>query len=187
MLDALKKSADKETMLSSILSMEPTPRVERMRSAFFDLEPTVSIDRARIEARVMKETAGQPMITRRAKVFAAAAREMPIEIGPDELIVGGTSNRDRCANLFPGTWQSQSRTTNLPGLNDEDMRELDEELAPYWREQKRFVSWHYGHNINNMKRVMEEGFLVMREVGYVMTLQESKNLKMPFDITRKIY
>lgn len=163
MLDTLKKSVVKETMLGNILSMEPTPRVERMRNAFFDLEPTVSIDRARIEARVMKETEGEPVITRRAKVFAAAVREMPIDIGPDELVVGGTSNRSRCANLFPGTWQSQARKTNLPGLNDEDMRELDEELAPYWKEQKRHVSWHYGHNIHNMKRVMAEGFLVMKK------------------------
>ena len=163
MLDTLKKSADKEAMLSNVLSMEPTPRVERMRNAFFDLKPTVSIDRARIEARVMKETAGEPMITRRAKVFAAAVREMPIDIGPDELVVGGTSNRSRCANLFPGTWQSHSRQSNLPGLNDEDMRELDEDLAPYWQEQKRHVSWHYGHNIHNMKRVMTDGFLAMKK------------------------
>lgn len=162
MLDTLKKSAVKEAMLDNVLSMKPTPRVERMRSAFFDLEATVSIDRARIEARVMKETEGEPMITRRAKVFAAVVREMPIEIGTDELVVGGTSNRSRCANLFPGTWQSHTRESNLPGLNDEDMRELDEDLAPYWKEQKRFVSWHYGHNIHNMKRVMTDGFLAMK-------------------------
>ena len=161
MLDTLDGSTTRDAKLSSVFAMEPTPRVEKMRKAFFDLQPTVAIDRARIEARVMRETEGEPMITRRAKVFAAVVREMPIDIGPDELVVGGTSNRSRCANLFPGTWNSEARTSNLPGLSDADMRELSEDLAPYWREQKRFVSWHYGHNIHNMKRVMEEGFLAM--------------------------
>jgi len=163
MLDALETPTAKETMLDVVLAMEPTPRVERMRTAFFDLKPTVSIDRARIEARILRETEGEPMITRRAKVFAAVVREMPIDIGPDELVVGGTSTRSRCANLFPGTWQSQTRQPNLPGLGDEDMRELNEDLAPYWREQKRHISWHYGHNIHNMKRVMEDGFLAMKK------------------------
>jgi len=163
MLDTLERPAAKDAMLNSVLSVAPTARVERMRKALFDMEPTVSIDRARIEARVMRETEGEPMISRRSKVFAATIREIPIEIGPDELIVGGTSVRPRCANLFPGTWQSGARQTNLPGLRDEDMRELEEDLAPYWREQKRHVSWHYGHNIHNMKRVMADGFLTMKK------------------------
>lgn len=161
MLDTLKEATEKQTMLDRVLTIKPTGRVERLRNAFFDLQPTVSIDRARIEARVMKETENEPMVSRRSKVFAAVIREIPIDIGPDELIVGGTSVRSRCANLFPGTWQSGSRKANLPGLNDQEMKELDEDLAPYWHEQKRHVSWHYGHNIHNMKRVMTDGFAAM--------------------------
>jgi pyruvate formate-lyase/glycerol dehydratase family glycyl radical enzyme len=163
MLDTLKESTVKETMLNDVLSMTPTSKVGRIRDAFFDLEPTYSIDRARIEARVMRETEGKPMVTRRAKVFAASVREMPIFIDPDELIVGGTSCSSRCANIFPGTWQPQASASNLPGLNDEEMRELNEDLAPYWHEQNRHNSWHYGHNIHNMKRVMEDGFLAMKK------------------------
>ena len=92
MLDTLKKSTVEQTMLENVLAMKPTGRVEKLRNAFFDIQPTVSIDRARIEARVLKETEGEPMVLRRSKVFAAVVREMPIEIYPDELIVGNTSN-----------------------------------------------------------------------------------------------
>ncbi|GAI13063.1 unnamed protein product, partial [marine sediment metagenome] len=65
-----------------VLTVKPTPRVERLREAFVRLKATASIDRARIETRVMKETEEEPMVTRRAKVFAAVAREMPIDIYP---------------------------------------------------------------------------------------------------------
>ena len=54
MLDALKKSTVKQTLLDGFLEIKPTARVERLRNAFFDIEPTVSIDRARIEARYRK-------------------------------------------------------------------------------------------------------------------------------------
>ncbi len=163
MLDTLRKSTAIETMLEDVLATKPTERVERLRNSFFDIQPTISIDRARIEARVMKETEGEPMVLRRSKVFAAVVREMPVEIYPDELIVGNTSTRSRCHNLFPGTYPAkEGPRTPLPGMNDADMKELEQDLAPYWREQKRFNGSHYGHNIHNMKRVMKDGFLAMK-------------------------
>ena len=65
-------------MLDRVLTIKPTARVERLREAYLSAKPTASIDRARIETRVMKETEGQPVVTRRAKIFAAIVREMPI-------------------------------------------------------------------------------------------------------------
>jgi formate C-acetyltransferase len=145
-------------MPDSVAAMQPTPRIERMRAAFLELEPSNSIDRARIEARVMKETEGEPMITRRAKVFAAAVREMPLYIGPDELLVGCTSVRPRCGNVFPGVY-----TTAPHGLSEEEARELEEELIPFWKEQGRTTPWHYGHNIHGLEKVVKRGFLGIKK------------------------
>ena len=78
-------------LLDRVMETKPTRRVERLREAFMRLKPTASIDRARIETRVARETEGEPVITRRAKVFAAIAREMPIDIYPEELLVGCSS------------------------------------------------------------------------------------------------
>jgi len=163
-------------MFDRAFAMKPTPRVERLREAFLSLEPTVSIDRARIEARVMKETVGEPMIARRAKVFAAIAREMPVDIYPDELLVGCSSTRPRCHNLVPGAYGAdQQRRANSsgyvqratpPGLSDEDMRELEEELTPYWKQQGRvgrIAQWHYGHNIHGYEKVLKQGFLGIKK------------------------
>ena len=78
-----------------------TPRVERLREECLRLKPTASIERARIETNVMKKTEGESVITRRAKVFAATVREMPIYIYPNQLIVGCTSVRPFCTNVTP--------------------------------------------------------------------------------------
>ena len=176
MLDALDKSTVDQTMFDNVVTMEPTPRVERLREAFFDIKPSVSIERARIEARIMKETQGEPMITRRAKVFAAVAREMPIDIYPGELFVGCSSDKPRCHNIAPGAYASDQEARNRrsgfrkratpPGLSDADMKELEEELAPYWKEQGRVgrvANWHYGHNIHAYEKVLKKGFLGIKQ------------------------
>ena len=98
MVDVLEKEI---AMLDRVITIKPTPRVERLKEVFLQLKATASIDRARIETRVMKETEGEPMITRRAKIFAAVVREMPINIYPDELIVGGVGVRPHCHNVSP--------------------------------------------------------------------------------------
>ena len=169
-------SEKKMSPLDRVYSIKPTPRIERLREAFLRLERSYSIERARIEARVMKETAGEPMITRGSKVFAAVLREMPIDIYPDELIVGNTSVRPLCTNVVPGAHAAvQERRANsggsadrstTPKLSDEELKELDEELTPYWKEQGRVgrvAHWHYGHNIHDMKKVVKKGFLGIKK------------------------
>ncbi len=160
--------------LEAVFSIKPTSRIQRLRDAFIHIEPTYSIERARIEARVMKETEGEPMITRRSRVFAAVVREMPVDIYPDELIVGNTSVRPCCANIIPGTFDAiQARRAvggykegaTFRGLTEENLQEL-EQLAEYWKAQGRtgrVATWHYGHNIHGMHKVVKKGFLGIKK------------------------
>ena len=166
---------DKSVIFDRAFAMKPTPRVERLRETFLNLKPTASIERARIETRAMKDTPGEPTITRRAKVFAAVVREMPIDIYPDELLVGCTSVRPRCANITPMSVlpRESARSSVLGGtgtgqagmadLDDDEKRELQEELAPFWREQGRTAHGHYGHNIHALEKVLKKGFLGIRK------------------------
>ena len=174
MLETLDRSTADGKALDRILTIRPTPRVERLREAYLDLEPTGSIDRARIETRVLKETEGEPMIARRAKVFAAVVREMPIDIYPDELLVGCVSARQRCINIDPMNARvlaaiRAGEQTGIdragPGdLSDEERRELEEGLTPYWREQGRIdKGFHYGHNIHDYDKVLRKGFLGVKK------------------------
>jgi len=175
MAQALNGTTVKDaTVLDRVLTMKPTPRVERLRETFLDIKPSVAIDRARIETRVMKETEGESVITRRAKVFAASAREMPIYIFPDQLIVGCIGGKPRCANIVPGLDVTMRKATqtyilgmreDLPfdDLSDDEKQEL-EEMAPYWKEQGRIGKvFHYGHNIHNHQKVVKKGFLGIKK------------------------
>jgi len=162
---------NEDGLLDRVLTTKPTSRIERLRETFLGLAPTASIDRAQIETRVMKETEGKPVITRRAKVFAATVREMPIEIYPDQLLSGSIGIRPLCANITPTNQNVELRKafqSYLLGLNEgilsadlsDDEKEELEELTPYWREQGRIgKSFHYGHNIHGHEKVLKKGFL----------------------------
>ena len=133
-------------------------RTERLRDYHLQIDPMFSIDRLRIETRVMKETEGEPMVIRRAKIFAAVAREMPIEIWPDELIVGHAGPRpllrdivpDDCPLLLAGSRFATVTETVTYGLKDfsaADQKELIEDIAPYWKGNGDWEKTHTGRNI----------------------------------------
>jgi len=179
MLDTLKEAAGfGSPMLDRVVSIKPTPRVERLRETYMSLKPSASIDRARIETRVMKETEGEPMITRRAKVFAAIVRELPIDIYPDELLLGYSNVRPRCTSVSPAngpmlemflekgkrppiTDGAGYDIYDLNTLTDDEKKELREELIPYWRgngNYEKAIGMHYGHNIIGYEKVLKKGF-----------------------------
>jgi len=138
--------AKEKSLRERFITMEPTPRVERIRQIQLGqlASPSAApswfgIDDLRIATRVWKETEGDPEVVRRAKVFAAKVREMPIHIGPDDLVVGwrgkvamGEGRLGEWGHMF-----GMMMEANLAGfgssLSDEDMRELKEEFIPYWK------------------------------------------------------
>ena len=184
MLDTLNQAAGfGSSMLDRVVTMEAAARVERLREAYMSLKPTASIDRARIETRVMKETEGEPMITRKAKIFAAIVREIPIDIYPDELLLGYSNVGPRCTSVSPAdgpgleAFLKTGKTppvTNAAGydvydlnaLTGEEKRELEEELIPYWKGSGKYeksIGMHYGHNIIGYEKVLKKGFLGIKQ------------------------
>ena len=125
-------------MLDKIIEIQPTPRVERLREALIRLKPTASIDRARIETRVMKQTEGERMVIRRAKVFASITREMPIDIYPDELIVGCHSVRPWCDNISPadGPALEAGQILNVTSSENYDLDDFSDKNT--WEHQLEF-------------------------------------------------
>ena len=129
------------------------PRVERIREEFLSLKPTASIERARIETRVLKKTEGESVITRRAKVFAATVREMPIYIYPNQLLAGNIGVRPLCANITPAVSIAMLKVVAsyilgtrgdapFAELSHDEKREL-KKLTPYWKEQGRIGKCFY--------------------------------------------
>ena len=81
--------------------IEKRPRIQKLMDDLYDHMPEIEADRAVILTRSYQETEGEPVITRRAKAFDAIARELPITIRPEELIVGSNSQVARGCQVFP--------------------------------------------------------------------------------------
>ena len=167
MLQALDRE---KALRDRVLTIEPTPRVERLRQRYLDTKDKVVIDIIRSRTRVMKETLGEPKATRQAKAFAASVREMPINIYPDEPFVGWLFCEPRGSNLPWGqalaieaeldTISTREITPFL--ISDEDKKELREEILPYWKKHRGGGStlphWTAGY-----EKVLEKGLLGVKK------------------------
>ena len=141
MLQALNRE---RTLRDQFVTLQPTPRVERLRQTYLNAKDRIVLDIIRSKTRVMKETIGQPMVIRQARAFAAAVREMPINIYPDEPFVGWLFCEPRGSNLV--WWQALmieqeldtigTREVNPFLISDEDKAELRTEIIPYWKEHR---------------------------------------------------
>jgi len=159
-----------KSLRDRVITIKPTPRVERLRQRYLDTKNKAVIDLVRIRTRVWKETEGQPAVTRHAKAFAAIVREMPVNIYPDELFVGWLCCEPRGSNIT--WWQVFNLTDELDTLStrkstpflisDEDKQELREEIIPYWLSHLDGgvpqVHWTAGY-----EKVLKKGILGIKQ------------------------
>lgn len=167
MLDTLNREA---IIRDRVLTIQPTPRVEKLRRLYLETKDRIVIDILRIKTRVMKETSGEPTATRQAKAFAASIREMPINIYPDEPLVGWLFCEPRGSHLSWGKALSieaeldsiSTRKINPFQISEEDKREIREELLPYWKLHRQWEStlphWTAGY-----EKVLKKGILGVKQ------------------------
>jgi formate C-acetyltransferase len=158
-----------KSLRDRVITIEPTSRVEKLRQRYLDTKDKVVIDILRTRTRVWKETEGQPTATRQAKAFAATVREMPVNIYPDELFVGWLFCEPRGANLAGRQAVAledeldtlSTRKINPFLINDEQKRELKEEIIPYWKIHRwgsTLVHWTAGY-----EKVLKKGILGVKQ------------------------
>jgi formate C-acetyltransferase len=165
----------RESMLDGVLTTIPSERVERLREEYLRPELTLFIDRDRIEARVMGETEGEPMVLRRAKAFAAICREVPVEIFDDELLVGWFwGSPHGCAfklrsdrSLEFRLDEIATRERNPVAISDTQKRVLLEEIIPFWKGKS--ARWE----LSRTSRVYDDLFLP--ELNDLMFVSGSRN------------
>ncbi len=166
-IEVLHRNKDR---MDKVVTIKVTPRVERLREDFLGERYCVSIDKMRIETRVMKETEGQPIEIRRAKVFAAFTREIPISIFPDELIVGCAGDKPKRRYVEPEELEGIEAGVKVDKnfhyyhktLNDQDYIEMKEDIIPYWKGQG---NWEKTKRGRNYQRIPSELFNIM--FGYI--------------------
>jgi formate C-acetyltransferase len=122
----------------------PTERAARIKSRLIENERQIDVERARFATEIYRATEGEPMVIRRAKMLLHLVRHMSITIHPDEMIVGNRSLLPRMGVIAPEgavDWIDQeleilpTRPQDRFSITAEQMRELREEIFPYWRGQ----------------------------------------------------
>lgn len=115
--------------------------------------PFVDIQRARYFTESMKKTENQPLSVRYGKALLHIAKNIPIYIEDDQLIVGRTgSDISRHGILYPevegdtlavGLRDALTRTNAPLVVDPEDVAYVEKEIAPYWADKTfraKFVS-----------------------------------------------
>ncbi|UCC62718.1 MAG: formate C-acetyltransferase/glycerol dehydratase family glycyl radical enzyme [Anaerolineae bacterium] len=117
-------------------------RVERLLERRLHTRPEVCLERARYYTASMRETEGEPQVIRQAKTLAHVLAHLTVHIESDELIVGAITSKALGAGVYPEGVGSRVlgeletigfRETNPFTVTDEQLRELRDEILPYWR------------------------------------------------------
>jgi formate C-acetyltransferase len=122
--------------------IQPDTRTAEIRRRLRETPRQIDVERARYTTRSYRRTEGQPMPIRRATMLLDLARQMSLTICPDELIVGNRSLLPRMGVIAPEgavAWVDReleglpTRPQDRFEITSEQIRELREEIFPYWR------------------------------------------------------
>lgn len=116
-------------------------RIERIFDSFRDSVSIVDVQRARYFTESFKQTEGQNLSLRWAKALYHIAEKIDVIINPDELIVGRAGGKGKYGLIYPeldGCFlksfvkQAKNRAESPFEIAQEDIRVIEEEIAPYW-------------------------------------------------------
>lgn len=117
-------------------------RMKRQKDLYLNTMPGICVERAKAFTKSHRETEGKPLVIRRALAFKQVCETMPVEIFPDELIVGTPGLFRRSGFICPEfSWKwvdeemdgFENRTQDPYAIGSEEKRILREEIFPYWR------------------------------------------------------
>jgi trans-4-hydroxy-L-proline dehydratase len=120
----------------------PTPRVTAGVARNIAAVPELFADRALAATCGFRETEGDPLPVRRAKMLVRILRDHPIVIQDGEVIVGTKTRKPRGSPVFPEincAWVERdldrlSSRANTPFfVSDETKQALRDQVFPYWK------------------------------------------------------
>ena len=142
-----------ELRAGTVAQVGSTKRIQALNGMLHANRPNVDITRARAYTKIYKQTEGMPSLMRRYKASAEVYRTLSDNVYDHEQLVGWPTQKIRGANFaieLHAHWLAEDlpnlreRTYDPFDLTDEDYRELEEELLPYWKDKTMAVQWgHY--------------------------------------------
>lgn len=142
-----------ELRAGTVAQVGSTKRIQALNGMLHANRPNVDITRARAYTKIYKQTEGMPSLMRRYKASAEVYRTLSDNVYDHEQLVGWPTQKIRGANFaieLHAHWLAEDlpnlreRTCDPFDITDEDYRELEEELLPYWKDKTMAVQWgHY--------------------------------------------
>ena len=129
-------------MKGKFINIQVSDRIRSLREKTMSGERYLSLDQAKIITRVYSENENQPVILKRALALGDSLREMPINIDPEELIVGNRTPGIRSGVVFPEagiSWLGKEIETLAERPQDqfrvrpEDITFFHDTIEPFWK------------------------------------------------------
>ena len=123
-------------------SKEGKSRAQKIYDSFNENKSYVDVQRAKYFTESFKETEGQPLPLRWAKALYHIAENIEVYIEPDQLIVGRVGKTGKYGLIYPEldgcfleqfVHQAKDRTESPFQIEDENVKIIEEEIAPYWK------------------------------------------------------
>ena len=133
-----------ELRAGTVAQVGSTKRIQALNGMLHANRPNVDITRARAYTKIYKQTEGMPSLMRRYKASAEVYRTLSDNVYDHEQLVGWPTQKIRGANFaieLHAHWLAEDlpnlreRTYDPFDITDEDYRELEEELLPYWKDK----------------------------------------------------
>lgn len=121
--------------------VELTGRLGKIYESFQNSKSVVDVQRAKYFTESFKKTEGQSLSLRWAKALYNIAENIEIVIDDNQLIVGRGGKPGKYGIIYPeldGCFlrqfvkQASSRVESPFEIDDEDIKVIEEEIAPYW-------------------------------------------------------
>jgi pyruvate formate-lyase/glycerol dehydratase family glycyl radical enzyme len=127
-----------ETLVKKIDELTLSDRLFKLKDAMFSAPRVISVDRAVLAMESWKETEGQDIEIRRAKLFKKVLEGVPIEIHDIDIIVG----------------RETEHLIGAPAFVDE----VGNSIAGLWAEGDRLSRWmeFKGHNAKTAKSTLQD-------------------------------
>lgn len=126
------------------------PRIEKLVAEYRKAKPSLDVERAHIYTRSFKETEGEFIIIRRAKAYKEYCETRKIRLPEGQLILGDPGITPRAGTIAPefhSDWLKKEIDTISTRKQDpyeadpEVVRELKEEIFPYWEDKTISAHW----------------------------------------------
>ena len=166
-------------------------RVSKMLKGFRDKPPKISIERAFYFTESFRRTEHLPLVLRWATALEHIMKNISIAIDDDDLIVGRCGPLGRYGVIYPelrAGWFSEG-LKDLPSrkaasfiIADEDIRTVNEEIAPYWQ-GKTLHEAYYAALPEETRRIMykSDGFSSTAIMQDLNTLLSTMNWNLDYE------